>query len=125
MAPAPRPSRCGAKLVAAGLLGYAGVLKFTADPAAREIFTEIGMEPAGRWLIGALEVLAALLVLLPASAVFGALLGLGIMCGAVLAHLTEIGMAGLQNAALVAAGCVTILVIRRHDAPFVRNLLER
>jgi len=114
-----------AKLVSAGMLAHAAFGKFTEAPYAVEIFTRLDMEPSGRILIGALEILAALLILLPQSTVYGAFLGLGLMIGALIGHLTVLGHEHFQDAALVAVGCVTILYIRRHDAGFLRNLSDR
>jgi hypothetical protein len=114
-----------AKLGAAGILFYAGHLKLTGDAHEIELFTVLDMEPAGRYLIGALECAAAILLLIPQSAVYGAFLGLGLMCGAMIGHLTTLGLAGIQFAILVAALCTIVLYIRRRDAPFIGNLLDR
>jgi putative oxidoreductase len=114
-----------AKLAAAGILGRAAVMKLVSAPRAVEVFREVGMGDSGRYLIGGLEILAAILILIPQSAVYGALLGLGIMCGAVIGHLTVLGLAGLHMAVLVGACCVVILCLRRHDAEFLRNLFDR
>ena len=114
-----------AKLVAAGLLGYHGVLKLIENPADVALFEMIGMEPAGRYVIGVLELLSAALVLIPQSALFGAFLGFGIMMGAIIGHLSSFGLHGIWWAILVAAACVTILYVRRHDAKFIRHLWDR
>lgn len=114
-----------AKLVAAGALGFAAYHKFAGNPGDVDLFTKLGMEPAGRYLIGALEGIAAILIIVPMSSIYGALLGLGIMTGAIIGHLTTIGLNGLQYAVLVFAGCLAILYIRRHDARFLRNLWDR
>lgn len=114
-----------AKLIAAAFLGYASYLKMTSAPIEIEIFTKLEMEPAGRYLIGALEGLAALALLVPQSSIYGAFLGLGIMCGAVMGHVTKLGLAGVEFALLVAACCTLVLFLRRHDAPFIGNLLDR
>ena len=113
-----------AKLVAAGALGFAAYHKFVSNPADVDLFTKLGMEPAGRFTIAGLEALAALLIMVPQSTIYGALLGLGIMLGAVIGHLTAFQLSGVQYALLVGAACVTILFVRRHDARFLRNLLD-
>ncbi len=114
-----------AKLGAAVILLGAGSLKLSGDPHEIELFTTLEMEPAGRYLIGALECAAAILIVIPQSAVYGAFLGLGLMCGAIIGHLTKLGLAGIQFALLVAALCLVVLYIRRRDAPFIGNLLDR
>ena len=113
------------RLLAAGALGYASYLKMTDNPHDVALFQELKMEPIGRYLIGALEGLAALALLVPQSTVYGALLGLSVMLGAIIGHLTALGMDGIQNALVVAACCVIVLFLRRHDAPFLDNLLDR
>ena len=113
-----------AKLAATGILCYAGYLKVSGHEADVELFAKLGMEPGGRLLIGALELLAGIMVLIPQSAIYGAFLGLGIMCGAVIGHLTVLPLDGIQYALFVALCCVTILYIRRHDAKFIRNLWD-
>jgi uncharacterized membrane protein YphA (DoxX/SURF4 family) len=113
-----------AKVMAASILFYAGYHKLTGSPADRELFDLLGMEPQGRYVIGSLESVAAILILIPQGAVYGAFLGLGIMCGAIIGHLTQIGLGHIQWALLVAALCATVLYIRRRDAPFIRNLWD-
>ena len=115
----------GVRIATAGLLGQAALTKFVGTERAVEIFTRVGMGASGRILIGLIEVLAALLILVPQSAAYGAFLGLGVIVGATIAHVTLIGLGGLPHAALVAVGCVTIIYIHRHDASFLRNLWDR
>ena len=115
-----------ARLVAAGFLGAAAVLKGIGHEAEVDLFTLLGMEPVGRYLIGGIELLAATLILFPQTSVYGAFLGIGVMCGAVIAHTTTaLGLGGLPFALLVMAACVLIIYIRRHDAKFLRNLWDR
>lgn len=115
----------GAKLVAAGILGYAAILKLISHEHEIEIFTTLGWEPHGRFLIGGMEIVSAIMILVPQSALYGAFLGLGVMFGAMIGHLTALGLAGIHLALLVAVCCVIILYIRRHDATFIRNLWDR
>jgi uncharacterized membrane protein YphA (DoxX/SURF4 family) len=114
-----------AKLLAAGILGYAAFLKLLGHQGEIDLFTQLGWEPHGRYLIGGLEILAALMIIVPQSAIYGAFLGLGIMLGAMIGHLTAFQLDGIQFALLVATACVTVLYIRRHDAEFIRNLWDR
>jgi len=66
--------------------------KFTAHPDSVNIFTKVGMEPFGRIGIGVLELIASILILIPRTAWLGSLLVLGIIGGAVLMHLTILGI---------------------------------
>jgi hypothetical protein len=63
------------------------------------------MEPTGRFIIGFLEATACVLLLNPNSAVHGAILSLGIMIGAVIAHSSKIGFNDMF------AYCTILLVI--------------
>lgn len=66
--------------------------KFTAHPDSVYIFTKIGLEPFGRIGIGVLELIAAILIIIPKTIWAGALLSTGLMAGAVFSHLTDLGI---------------------------------
>jgi hypothetical protein len=58
------------RIVAAAILAQTLFFKFTAHPDSVAIFTAIGMEPEGRILIGVLELIAAVLLLVPGTVAF-------------------------------------------------------
>jgi putative oxidoreductase len=66
--------------------------KFTAPPESVYIFTKVGVEPWGRIGSGIAELIAAILLFVPGLTWLGAALALGIMGGAVLSHLTVLGI---------------------------------
>jgi len=66
--------------------------KYTAHPDSVYIFSKVGLEPYGRIGIGILELIAAILIVLPKYVWIGALLTLGIISGAILMHITIIGI---------------------------------
>ncbi|GGB12602.1 DoxX family protein [Puia dinghuensis] len=66
--------------------------KFTAAPESVYIFSTLGMEPWGRIGIGIGELIASILILIPATTAFGALIGVGLMSGAIFFHLTKLGI---------------------------------
>jgi uncharacterized membrane protein YphA (DoxX/SURF4 family) len=80
------------KLLAVAIMGMTLFFKFSADPQSKRLFTMIGMEPWGRIGIGVLELIACILILIPLTTPFGALLGLGLMAGAIFFHLTKLGI---------------------------------
>ncbi|HMI66408.1 MAG TPA: DoxX family membrane protein [Cyclobacteriaceae bacterium] len=82
----------GARLVAAIILLQTLYFKFTASPESVYIFSTIGMEPWGRIGVGAVELMAGVLLLLSATAWIGAGLALGLMVGAIGMHLTLLGI---------------------------------
>ena len=66
--------------------------KFTGHPDSIYIFTKIGLEPFGRIGIGVLELISAILILIPRTVWLGSLLTLGIISGAVLMHIMQLGV---------------------------------
>jgi len=66
--------------------------KFTAHPDSVYIFSTVGLEPFGRIGIGVLELIAAILILIPKTIWVGALLTFGLLSGAVMMHLTQLGI---------------------------------
>lgn len=66
--------------------------KFTAHPDSVYIFTKVGLEPFGRIGIGILELIAAVLILVPKTIWAGSLLTVGLLSGAIFLHLTKLGI---------------------------------
>ncbi len=66
--------------------------KFTAHPDSVHIFSTAGLEPYGRLIIGSIELIAGILLLIPKTIWIGATLSIGIIGGAILLHLTKIGI---------------------------------
>jgi uncharacterized membrane protein YphA (DoxX/SURF4 family) len=66
--------------------------KFLAHPDSVFIFTQAGLEPEGRIVIGFLELIAAFLIIFPRTVWLGAGLTLGVISGAIFLHLTKIGI---------------------------------
>ncbi|WP_044201555.1 DoxX family protein [Flammeovirga sp. OC4] len=66
--------------------------KFTAHPDSVYIFSTVGLEPFGRIGVGIMELIAAILILIPRTSWLGALLTFAIIGGAVFMHLTLLGI---------------------------------
>lgn len=66
--------------------------KFSAHPESVELFSKLGTEPWGRIGTGVLELIASVLLLIPRFSVYGAIMGVVIMLGAILCHLIIIGI---------------------------------
>ncbi len=81
-----------ARLVAAIILLQTLFFKFTAAEESVYIFTIVGMEPWGRIGVGVMELVASVLLIISGTAWLGALLGLGLMLGAIAMHLTLLGI---------------------------------
>jgi hypothetical protein len=120
-----------AQVIAAALLGQALFFKLAGAPEAVHIFTALGVEPWGRLTLGAVELLTIVLLLVPRTAVFGALVAMGLMVGAIGSHLTVLGV-DLQGdggmlfamAWIVLATSLTVAILRRRDIPFVGAIFK-
>jgi putative oxidoreductase len=81
-----------ARIVAALIMLQTLYFKFSGAEESIYIFTQVGMEPVGRIGVGVLELIAAALILIPATVWAGAILALGLMGGAIMMHLTILGI---------------------------------
>ena len=80
------------RLLAAGILLQTLYFKFTGQPESVELFTKLGVEPWGRIGTGVIELVASILILIPATTIIGAALAACVMVGALVSHLTVIGI---------------------------------
>jgi hypothetical protein len=115
------------RIVAAVILLQTLFFKFTGAAESVYIFSTLGMEPWGRIGSGVAELIASVLLLMPGTVVYGAVLSLGVISGAIVAHLTQLGIAlpavgdngelfALAVIVFVCSGLV--LLIHRHQIPF-------
>lgn len=82
----------GARVVAAIIFLQTLFFKFSGSAESVYIFSTVGIEPWGRIGIGILELIASVLLLITSTAWMGALLGIGLMLGAIGLHLTLLGI---------------------------------
>src|SRR5213593_2751218 len=68
------------------------LFKFTGAAESRYIFSRLGLEPWGRIGSGVVELIACILLLHPRTVTVGAVLSLGVISGAILSHLTKLGI---------------------------------
>ena len=102
--------------------------KFTGAEESIYIFTALGVEPYGRIATGILELVTVILILIPRTIFLGALLGSGIMVGAILSLLFVLGIE-VENdggtlfalAIITLLCCVTLIFLNRDK---VANLLK-
>ncbi|MEJ8840750.1 DoxX family protein [Lacibacter sp. H375] len=80
------------RLLAAVIMLQTLFFKFSASEESVYIFSTIGMEPWGRIGTGVMELVAAILILIPRTTAFGALLAIGLMSGAIFFHLATLGI---------------------------------
>ena len=96
--------------------------KFSAAPESVYIFSTLGMEPYGRIGLGIAELIVAVLLLFRKTSVVGAVLGLGVISGALVSHLFVIGIevqgdkgALFALALIVFVCCLLSLFLRKDD----------
>jgi DoxX-like family len=84
--------------------------KFTGAEESIYIFSQLGVEPWGRIAAGCMELIAAVLLLIPATLVPGALLAIGIMAGAIASHFFKLGIVVQNDGGLLFVyGCIVLL----------------
>jgi len=115
-----------AQIVVAAILLQTLFFKFTGAPESKYIFETLGMEPWGRIGSGVAELVASVLLFVPGSAALGALIALGVIVGALGAHLGPLGIEVLGDGGLLFGLACTVFVasalvlwLRRRELPVV------
>jgi uncharacterized membrane protein YphA (DoxX/SURF4 family) len=116
------------RITVAIILSQALYFKFTGAEESIYIFTALGVEPYGRIGTGILELITVVLILIPRTVLLGALLGCGIMVGAIFSHLLVLGIE-IENdggtlfalANITLFSCLTLIFLNKDKMP---NLLQ-
>ncbi|MDZ7714991.1 MAG: DoxX family protein [Balneolaceae bacterium] len=110
------------QLLAAIILLQTLYFKFTGAEESIYIFETVGMEPWGRYGSGVVELIAGILLVIPRRAWMGALLGIGVISGAILFHITTLGIEVMNDggalfylAVTVFVSCLLVLIIQREQ----------
>ena len=118
------------RITAAVILAQTLFFKFTAAPESVYIFDKVGLGAPGRIGSGIAELIAAILLLIPGTVWLGAGLALAVMGGAIMSHLTVLGIVVMNDhgllfgLAITVAICSTILLlIHRRSIPLIGKLL--
>jgi putative oxidoreductase len=116
------------RIMAAVILLQTLFFKFTGAPESIYIFTKVGMEPWGRYCSGVAELIAAILLLSSRRCWLGAVLALGVMGGAIMSHLTVLGIVVQNDGGLLFGLAITVticslvtLILHRRQIPFVNQ----
>src|SRR5271156_6874171 len=96
------------RLTAAVILLQTLFFKFTGAPESIYIFTKVGMEPWGRYGSGVVELIASILLLSSCYCWLGAVLALGVMSGAIMSHLTVLGIVVQNDGGLLFGMALTV-----------------
>lgn len=117
------------QLIVAVILLQTLFFKFTGAEESVYIFTQLGAEPWGRIGSGVIELITAILLLTPRTVTIGAILALGTISGAILSHLTRLGIVVKDDGGLLFALALVvfvasglILLIHRRAIPVIGNL---
>ncbi len=108
------------KILAAVIMLQTLYFKFTGHEQSVKLFTMLNMEPWGRIGTGVGELIASILILIPATTAIGALIGLGLMSGAIFFHFTTLGIKfdgdyGLFIYGVIVWVCCLIIVIVKKE----------
>ena len=104
------------RIVPAAIMLQTLFFKFTGAAESIYIFSQLGLEPIGRYGSGVAELIAGTLLLIPRYSVWGAALALGVMGGAILAHLFVLGIEVMDDGgqlfymALITAACSAVIL---------------
>ncbi|MGH9946156.1 MAG: DoxX family protein [Pyrinomonadaceae bacterium] len=103
--------------------------KFTGAEEPKYIFTTLmgaENEAIGRIGSGVVELIASILLLIPSTAAVGAVIAAGVVSGAILSHLTKLGIEVKGDGGLLFGLAITVLVlsmavvvIHRRDLPLI------
>ena len=104
------------RLIVSVILLQTLFFKFTAAPESVYIFTTLGIEPWGRIGSGIAELIISVLLLIPKTVYLGAFGGILVISGAIMSHLTKLGIVVQDDggllfvlALIVMAGCITLV----------------
>lgn len=123
------------RLIVAGILFQTLFFKFTGAEESVYIFTKLGLEPWGRIGSGIVELIAVILLLIPSTVAIGAILSLGVISGAIMSHLTRLGITVIDSdgtsdggllfalALTVFVGSAVILFLHRRSVPIIGPML--
>jgi len=119
------------QIIVVTILAKTLFFKFTGAEEPRYIFEKLGLEPVGRIGSGFAELIAVILLLIPRSVVFGAILALGVISGAIMSQLTKLGIVVKDDggllfglACVVFAGSAAIVFTRRFSIPFLGSMIK-
>ncbi|MCI0658382.1 MAG: FAD-dependent oxidoreductase [Acidobacteria bacterium] len=120
------------RILAAAILFQTLFFKFTGAEESVYIFSKLGMEPWGRLGTGLAELIASILLLFPPTVALGAILAAGLMAGAIVSHLTRLGIVVQDDSGLLfALACIVLfcslllLVLHRSQIPVLGSRFRR
>ncbi len=121
-----------ARLAVAVILLQTLFFKFTGAEESVYIFTTLGLEPWGRIGSGVVELIAAVLLLVPRTVTIGSILSMGVIAGAIVSHLTKLGIEVKGDGGLlfylavgVFVGSALVTILHHREVPIVGKLFHQ
>ena len=129
------------QILVAFILGQTLFFKFTGAEETIALFDVLGAEPMGRYATAVAELVCVVLLLVPKTSVLGAIGSVGVISGAIMAHITKLGididpialgdprlepLAGpslFTMAVIVFVASVIVIAIRRSQIPIIGSKL--
>lgn len=123
------------QIIVAVILFQTLFFKFTGAQESVYIFTKLGAEPWGRIGSGIVELIAVILLLIPSTVTIGAILSMGVISGAIMSHLTGLGVVVVNSDGTTDGGLLfglavavfvlsaVILIMRRAQIPIIGSKL--
>lgn len=118
------------------MIGQTLPFKYTYHPETEYIFKDIGGRPAAT-TVAVAETIAVVLLLIPKTAVYGAILSLGVISGAIFTHLTKLGITVVKGdgssdygilfaqAVVIALLAITVIVLRWRELPWIGSMFTK
>ena len=123
------------RIIVAIILLQTLFFKFTGAEESKYIFSTLmgaEFEAYGRIGSGVVELIAAILLLIPGTAWLGALLALGTISGAIFSHLTKLGIIVKDDGGLLFGLAILVFIlsavtlfIHRSDLPILGSFLQK
>lgn len=98
-------------ILAAIILLQTLYFKFTGAPESVYIFSELGVEPYGRIGTGVLELFVSVLLIFKRTSLIGAIIGLGVISGAIFSHLLVLGIEVQNDGGLLFGLAILVFVL--------------
>ena len=119
------------QIIVAVILFQTLFFKFSGAEESVYIFSTLGVEPWGRLIAATMELAAVALILYPPTAVYGALLSLGVISGALASHV-KLGLVVKDDggllfvlAVIVFLSSLAVVFLRRSEIPVLGERLFR
>ena len=80
------------QIVVAAIFIMAMLPKLTGADETKALFDVLGVEPMGRYAVGVAELIAVVLIINPKTSAVGAVFSLGVISGAIVSHITKLGI---------------------------------